>query len=427
MKNEVQVKNIQKFSNELKQCIECGNCTFWCPIYQQRPKEEYVARGKNKIVRSLLDGSGEFTKDVIDILGMCTLCGTCAQHCPVGSKFQSIIISARADKAKSKGLGFPMGLIYRQLIPRRKLFGTVIRFASFFQKILFPKAEGKMRHLPLFLSGIFEGRKIPTIADKYLRDCIPEINRVKSQGVPKYRVAYFMGCATDFVFPEIGVKVVNYLTKNGVEVTVPKAQGCCGAPIWLGAGDFDTGRAIADKNVKIFQEADYIITNCATCSSAMKEYPKYLADNDERAKKYSDYAKKIYDISEFIIDVLKPQDSAIKAGTQYDGKTVTWHDPCHLKRYQKIHLQPRTLLNKMKNIKYEEMREAERCCGMAGGFSVYHYDISSEIADKKAQSIGETHADVVATGCPGCMIQLTDSLSRNGIKNEVKHIIELLE
>jgi glycolate oxidase iron-sulfur subunit len=226
MKNEVQVKNIQKFSNELKQCIECGNCTFWCPIYQQRPKEEYVARGKNKIVRSLLDGSGEFTKDVIDILGMCTLCGTCAQHCPVGSKFQSIIISARADKAKSKGLGFPMGLIYRQLIPRRKLFGTVIRFASFFQKILFPKAEGKMRHLPLFLSGIFEGRKIPTIADKYLRDCIPEINRVKSQGVPKYRVAYFMGCATDFVFPEIGVKVVNYLTKNGVEVTVPKAQGC---------------------------------------------------------------------------------------------------------------------------------------------------------------------------------------------------------
>lgn len=427
MKNEVQTENIQKFSNELKNCIECGNCTFWCPIYQQRPKEEYVARGKNKIIRSLLENQDGYTKEVSDILGMCTLCGTCAQHCPVGSKFQSIIISARADRAKAKGLGLPMGLVYRQLIPRRKLFGAVLRIASLFQKVMLPKSEGKMRHLPLFLLGMFEGRQIPMIADQYLRNQIPEVNRAKSRKEPACRVAYFMGCATDYIFPEIGVKLVEYLTNNGVEVIVPKEQGCCGAPIWLGAGDFETGRTIADKNVRIFEEYDYIIINCATCSSAMKEYPKYLANNDERAKNYSDYAKKIFDISEFIVDVLKPQDEAIKAGTQYNGKTVTWHDPCHLKRYQKIHLQPRTLLNKMKNIKYEEMREAERCCGMAGGFSVYHYDVSKEIADKKAQSIGETHADVVATGCPGCMIQLTDSLSRNGIKNEVKHIIELLE
>jgi glycolate oxidase iron-sulfur subunit len=173
---------------------------------------------------------------------------------------------------------------------------------------------------------------------------------------------------------------------------------------------------MAYKNVKIFQEADYIITNCATCSSAMKEYPKYLADNEERSKKYSEYAKKIYDISEFIIDVLKPQDNTIKAAPQYSGKVITWHDPCHLHRYQKIHAQPRELL-----------REAGRCCGMAGGFSVYHYDVSKEIADKKAQSIDETHADIVVTGCPGCMIQLSDTLGRNNIKKDVKHIIELLD
>ena len=427
MTDKMQTENIHKFSNELKQCIECGNCTFWCPIYQQRPKEEYVARGKNKIIRSLLNENGEYTKDVIDILGMCTLCGTCAEHCPVGSKVQSIIIAARADKAKLKGLGLLMGFVYQQLIPRRKLFGMVIRFASYFQKVMLPKSEGKLRHLPLFLSGIFEGRQIPMIADRYLRDIIPEINKVKSQRETKYRVAYFMGCATDFIYPEIGIKLVEYLTKNGVEVIVPKAQGCCGAPIWLGAGDFETGRKIADNNVKIFKNAEYIITNCATCSSAMKEYTKYLANNDERASKYSDYAKKIYDISEFIVDVLKPPADTIRADNQYSGKTITWHDPCHLRRYQKIHVQPRELLTKMNNVKYEEMREAERCCGMAGAFSVYHYDVSREIADKKAQSIGETHADIVATGCPGCMIQLTDTLNRNKIKKDVKHIIELMD
>ena len=250
---------------------------------------------------------------------------------------------------------------------------------------------------------------------------------MKSGQETKYRVGYFMGCATDFVYPEIGIKLIEYLTKNGVEVIVPKEQGCCGAPIWLGAGDFDTGRVIADKNVHIFKELDYIVTNCATGSSAMKDYVKYLADNDERARKYEEFANKIYDITEFIVDVLNPPENTIKAGDEYGGKEITWHDPCHLNRYQHIHKQPRELLKKMKNIKYDEMREAGRCCGMAGAFSVYHYDVSKEIADKKAETVRETHADVVATGCPGCMIQLADTLNRNKINCDVKHIIELLD
>lgn len=420
-------ENIGKFSNELKECIECGNCTLWCPIYQQRPKEQYVARGKNKAILTLLTTKGDYTTEMKDMLGMCTLCSTCAQHCPVKSKFQSIMIAARADQTKARGLGVLLGLIYRQLIPRRKLFGAVVRCASYFQKIFMPKSEGRMRHLPLFLSGLLQGRQIPTIADHYLRDRVPETNKVSPGTQTRYKIAYFMGCATDFVFPEIGQKLVAYLTRHGVEVTIPKQQGCCGAPIWLGAGDFETGRTIADTNVKIFEEADYIITNCATCSSAMKEYAKYLADNDERLRKYTDFAKKIYDISEFIVDVLKLPDEAVKAEPQYAGKVVTWHDPCHLKRYQKIHVQPRAILTRMDKLQYKEMREAERCCGMAGSFSVYHYDVSKEIADKKAQSVNEVRADIVATGCPGCMIQIADALNRNKVKAEVKHIIELMD
>jgi glycolate oxidase iron-sulfur subunit len=420
-------ENIGRFSDELKQCIECGNCTFWCPIYQQRPKEEYVARGKNKAIGTLLTTKGDYTAQMKDMLGMCTLCGTCAQHCPVKSKFQSIMIAARADQTKAKGLGLFLGLIYRQLIPRRKLFGAVVRCASYFQKLFMPKSEGRMRHLPLFLSGLLQGRQIPAIADRYLRDLVPETNRVAPGTQVRYKAAYFMGCATDFVYPEVGKKLIEYLTRHGVEVSVPKAQGCCGAPIWLGAGDFETGRNMADANVKIFEDADYIITNCATCSSAMKEYPKFLADNDERLRQYTDYAKKIHDVSEFLVDVLKLPDKAVKAEPQYAGKVVTWHDPCHLKRYQQIHVQPRALLTKMETVQFREMREAERCCGMAGSFSVYHYDVSKEIADKKAQSIQEAHADIVATGCPGCMIQIADALNRNHIKAEVKHIIELMD
>src|SRR5690606_2760435 len=104
-------ENIGKFSNELKECIECGNCTLWCPIYQQRPKEQYVARGKNKAILTLLTTKGDYTTEMKDMLGMCTLCSTCAQHCPVKSKFQSIMIAARADQTKARGLGVLLGLI----------------------------------------------------------------------------------------------------------------------------------------------------------------------------------------------------------------------------------------------------------------------------------------------------------------------------
>jgi glycolate oxidase iron-sulfur subunit len=420
-------EQIEKFSSELAECIECGNCTFWCPVYQEKPIEEYVARGKNKIIRSLLSGEKEYTNDVVDVLGMCTLCGTCAEHCPVKCKVQSIIIAARADKVKSKGLGILTGLVYKQLIPRRRLFGKIVKTVSVIQKLIMPKSEGKLRHLPLFLSGLVEGRQIPVMADQFLRDAVPTVNKVQGAQKVKYRVGYFMGCATDFIFPEVGKGVINFLTRNGVEVIVPKEQSCCGAPVWLGAGDFETGRKIADENVKTFKDLDFIITNCATCSSAMKDYPKYLADNQKRVEEYSLFAGKIYDFSQFVIDILKPDGQCFKAQKKYEGKTVTWHDPCHLNRYQKIRNQPREILNRMKNINYVEMREAERCCGMAGGFNVYHYDVSKAIADRKAEAIDETKADIIVTGCPGCMIQLTDAMNRKHMDKEVRHVSELLE
>ena len=96
---------------------------------------------------------------------------------------------------------------------------------------------------------------------------------------------------TDFVFPELGKKIVTFLNKNGVEVIVPRGQGCCGAPVFLGAGDFETGRKMADANVRAFKDVDYIITDCATCASAMKDYGKFLADTEERKQDYADFRR----------------------------------------------------------------------------------------------------------------------------------------
>ena len=175
---------------------------------------------------------------------------------------------------------FPYNIVYRSILPRRVLFGRVVRAAGFAQKLFFPKAEGTMRHLPNFIEGFLNnrGRRIPQVATKFLRQLVPVVNS-PPPGVPtKFRVGYMTGCITDYVYPELGKKVINFLTRNGVEVIVPREQGCCGAPVYMGAGDFVTGRKMADVNAAAFKDLDYVIVDCATCGSSMRDYEKYLAD-----------------------------------------------------------------------------------------------------------------------------------------------------
>jgi glycolate oxidase iron-sulfur subunit len=184
---------------------------------------------------------------------------------------------------------------------------------------------------------------------------------------------------------------------------------------------------MADANIKAFGSLDYIVTDCATCASAMKDYAKFLADNEERKQKYTEFAAKIKDITEFLVDVLKPPPSAYKVAPEFKGKTITYHEPCHLGRYLGVKEQPRQILKLLKDIKYIELPNADRCCGMAGTFSVNFYELSKKIADRKAEAIKSTGAEIVVTACPGCEIQLIDTLKRRGMTQKVRHIMELVE
>jgi len=428
MKKPIPVfSQVEKFKTDLDRCTKCGFCMSACPVYREERVESSVARGKVMLVRALLDSGLALTDEMAEQLNRCTLCRTCAQNCPAAAEIPAVVAAARADKVVAKGVPFPYNLVFRWLLPRRRLFGWTVRFASWFQGIFLPRTEGTVRHLSFFLSALGKGRHIPQIAPRFLRQSVPEINRPPA-GVPvKYPVGYFTGCMTDFVFPELGRKIISFLTKNGVEVHVPRAQGCCGAPVFLGAGDFKVGRRFADTNVTAFKDVEYIVTDCATCASAMKDYVKFLADNDERKRSYQEFAAKIKDITEFLVDILKLPASAYRAADEFKGKMVTWHEPCHLGRYLGVKEQPRFILRSLTDINYVEMPGADICCGMAGTFSIHFYELSQKIAARKVNSILSTGADVVVTDCPGCEIQLIDSLARRGKPVQVGHIMELLE
>lgn len=417
----------KRFQADLDLCMKCGFCTYWCPVYQEEKLEASCARGKNQLIRYMLEGNLEITDELAKKINQCTLCMACTENCPAKAKVPPAVIAARADITRVRGLKFPYGFIYQYILPRRRLFGNVVRLASWFQWAFMPRTDGTTRHLAFFLSALGEGRQIPSIAPKFLRQIVPEINRPPA-GVPtKMRVGYFTGCMTDFIYPQMGKHIIDFLTRHGIEVYVPRKQGCCGAPVYMGAGDFDTGRKIADKNTEAFPDCDYIISDCATCASSIREYPRYLADTPEREKAYQEFAGKTKDISEFLVDILKLPANAYKPVADIKGKKITWHDPCHFCRYMGIKTQPREILKNMPEVTFVESPNADKCCGMAGTFSIYYYELSKKIADKKIEGIKTSGADIVATGCPGCKIQITDAAIRNKTPVKVMHLMELIE
>jgi glycolate oxidase iron-sulfur subunit len=420
MSDLTELKKIEQYADK---CMKCGFCSFFCPVYQEEKTETSVARGKNYLIKQAIQGKQEFTPELANIIGKCLLCKRCVVNCPSKTEIDRVVVAARAQMVHDKGLGFIKNFIFRRVMANRRAFGRYVKLARAFQWI-FPKTEGTIRHLPDFLKAFGKGRNIPTLAKTFLRDRVKPVYTPSS--VPTMRVGFFMGCATDFIYPELGLKLIDFLVKHNIEVVVPDAQNCCGAAIYF-SGDLETGRALAEKNIEAFSNVDYIVTACGTCSSTLKDYAKYLPDTPEQKERYEAFAKKIKDSTEFLIDVLKLPPESFVLKKEFIGKTATWHDPCHLVRYQNIKDQPRAILKALKGLTYVEMPNADMCCGMGGSFSVYHYDLSKKIALKKMEGIKATNADIVVTACPGCMMNLIDNVLQNRMPQKVYHLLELVE
>jgi len=190
-------------------------------------------------------------------------------------------------------------------------------------------------------------------------------------------------------------------------------------------GDLSTVRDLAERNLAEFEkyEVDYVMSACATCGGALHRlYPLVVGKrNPELRERLESLAKKTVDASQ-LLKQLGLDPSGTGSG---DGLRITYHDPCHL-RTRGVTKQPRELLKAAPGIELVEMEGADKCCGLGGTFNVYHYDSSMIINDVKSEAIIATGAQAVATGCPGCMMQLSDGLKQHGSSVEVVHTLQLL-
>jgi len=414
--------SLDSITEELHKCMKCGNCQAVCPIYKETHQEIGVARGKISLLEFFLSGEIEMTKGLADRFSLCTTCMACNDNCPCGVRFDEIILAARAEVVRGKGL-HPVKKIAFTALKMQRMFDFGMKAGSIFQAVALkniPNRHSKLARMRVDV-GLGKEKVFPMLPKKTLRTELPEVIGVKN---PKLRVAFFTGCMINYFYTDIGRAVVEVLTENDIEVVIPKSQGCCGIPASVN-GDADSARVLARRNLRVFEEmgADALVVACSSCGTAWKHvFGELLEKDSEFTALANKWAGKSYDISEFLIHQIPFK----KEGLGRVSRKVTYHDPCHLNRGQGINKEPREILQSIPGVELIEMKEAGRCCGMAGSFSLVHPNLSLQISDRKTANIAQTLTDTVTTGCPACRLQLQSGLENARVNEEVLHTIQIL-
>jgi glycolate oxidase iron-sulfur subunit len=415
-------KLLSDIQDALANCMKCGNCMAVCPIYKETGKEASVARGKLALMEGVLSGKLEISAAFDSTLAKCLCCKACTAKCPCGVKADELIIRGRQAAVRARGL-HPIKKGVFRFLANRTVFDLALRLAGIFGPLSFKRLPGKMAAIARFpMPGMDRKRVTAPFAATPLRNRYPEVIKVPAA---KLKVGFFTGCTINYIYTDVGDAVINVLRQNGVEIVLPKAQHCCGTPVYV-SGDKELAKDFARHIIQVFSEyeVDYVVAACGSCAEALKiEYPHMFQDDPEMKGLAQKLAKKTYEISEFLVDVM-PFD---KDHLGVVSETVTMHDPCHMARGIKVTQQPREILKAIPGVKFVEMKDADRCCGSGGSFSLANYQLSRQINDKKVENIKATAANVVATSCGTCRMHLTDGLVQNRVPADVVHVIQLLD
>jgi glycolate oxidase iron-sulfur subunit len=399
-------------------CVHCGLCLPACPAYRVDPRESLAPRGQVYNIRAVLEGRLELTPALASEIYECLACRGCESVCPSGVPVGSIVEQARGLISEKRLEGASERLLKRLLLsgvlahPRR---------LSMLMALLRLYERSGLRSLVRFLLA----RTFPALAER--ERLLPPL-RAKPAPLPalnapsgekRSRVALFTGCIAAHSFSDVNEATLRVLQRNGFEVVVPKDQVCCGA-LHQHNGLPGTARRLARKNLQVFEraEVDRVVVNAAGCGAALSEYGELLVD-DPGAR---ELAARVIDISALL--VREGFESPIGALAPI---RVAYDAPCHLFHAQKVKNEPRELLRSIPGVEVVEHHESERCCGSAGIYNVTHYAMSMEVLESKMREIARVRPDVIATGNPGCHIQLSEGVRRAGLRAEVVHPVVLLD
>lgn len=401
----------------LDACVHCGFCLQACPTYVNLEDENDSPRGRLVLMRRLLDG--EIALDDPDAgvhMDRCLGCRACETACPSGVPYGELLEATRATMTAARGRPWVASLVLA-IFARQPLLRTV----------LFAARMARATPLPRFLARVLPPRLAFPFA--MLTSTAPHLRSSVARnyiGAPKPQptrgtVALLDGCVMDGLFGHINDATQRVLTANGYEVIAAQGQQCCGA-LHAHAGDLEGARALARANVAAFEsaQAQYIAINSAGCGAMVKQYAHLLRDDAEWHERAQRVASRARDVSELLAD----------AGPRVGGTLalrVTHDPPCHQMHAQRVVRQPLQVLRAIPGLELVPLEDADQCCGSAGIYNLIEPDTSDAVLAPKLARIAESKAAYVATGNPGCMMQLGAGLLQSGSATRVVHPIELLD
>ncbi len=261
----------------------------------------------------------------------------------------------------------------------------------------------------------------PRISDRFFT---PRGQRFAAPGKARATAFLHAGCIMHVAFAAWNEATVRVLNAAGVDVVVPRDQGCCGA-ITIHAGEMPRGRELASRNIAAFERsgADVYVINAAGCGSALKEYGELLHEDPAWHARALAFSAKVRDVLEYVDELGLP------AGALGPLRgVVTYQDACHLAHAQRITAPPRRLLAAIPGLEIREMAESSLCCGSAGIYNVQQPEMAQRLQRRKVERILEVTPEIVATANPGCALQMRNGLDRAGHPAiAVKHVVELLD
>jgi len=411
-------------SNADPTCERCGRCLSVCPVYGVERIETLSPRGRIDLISGMQ--AGEFTPGprYAEALFSCLQCLACVEACPKGVDAAGRILQGRmrSTSAVPKEGGLER-LLMAAVLDHRPLVAALARLASGMQRF-FPKKDSPCsRHLPMFLPDILAGRRIPEFGGIRLYQGLPEVIRADQDTAFRGKVTFFTGCYFGLVETGPLLAAIRVLGFNGWEVHIPAGQSCCGA-VALMAGHADIAHRMAERNLAVLAGDDPVVTACATCGRTLKrEYPERFRFEGTAAQRQEAMAlaERTWDIHEWL-----DRNGPLRQGRPIRQRRVTIHDPCHLARGQGIREAVRRLLDAVSGVERVEMADADACCGGGGLSGMKHPALSLAVGANKIAAIEATGADTVVAGCPGCLMQIRDLLSRRKSRIQALHPMELL-
>jgi glycolate dehydrogenase iron-sulfur subunit len=396
-------------------CVHCGFCLQACPTYVALGDENDSPRGRIYLMRALTEGELALDDPSVHThIDRCLGCRACETACPSGVPYGALLEATRATLSEVKRPPLRARLILG-LFARRTLMRLAVGAARLLRSTGLPKMLSRLPGDLGFAFAMLASSESPLPHGRARAS-----RRARGDG-SRGTFALLRGCVMEGLFTRANRATERTLVANDYALVSAPDQHCCGA-LHAHAGDLETARALARRNIAAFEKsgAEFVVTNAAGCGALLKEYGHLLAHDDQWAARAADLSARVRDVSE----LLAAAGPRVGAPLEY---RVTYDAPCHLQHAQRVAAAPLAVLDAIPGLERVALVDSDQCCGSAGIYNLLEPALSAAVLAPKISHIELTGASLVATGNPGCLMQIGAGMRRAGLSARTIHPVELLD